>query len=75
MIFHILMYYIFFQSIGCILYAMCYFKSPYDIVYERGDSVALAVISGNVNFPEETPYNQVLMSIRDSLSDNQTIII
>lgn len=37
---------------------MCYYKSPYDIVYERGDSVALAVISGNVHFPEETPYKQ-----------------
>lgn len=37
---------------------MCYFKSPYDIVYERGDSVALAVISGNVRFPEDTPYTQ-----------------
>lgn len=37
---------------------MCYFKSPYDIVYERGDSVALAVISGNVHFPENSPYGQ-----------------
>lgn len=48
-----------FQSLGCVLYALCYFKSPYDVVYERGDSVALAVISGNVSFPEETPFNQV----------------
>lgn len=38
---------------------MCYFKSPYDIVYERGDSVALAVISGNINFPADTPFDQV----------------
>lgn len=37
---------------------MCYFKSPYDIVFERGDSVALAVISGNVNFPEDTPFGE-----------------
>uniref|UniRef100_A0A1B6GUE7 non-specific serine/threonine protein kinase n=2 Tax=Proconiini TaxID=565685 RepID=A0A1B6GUE7_9HEMI len=43
-------------SLGCVLYAMCYYKSPFDAVYERGDSVALAVISANVTFPEITPY-------------------
>uniref|UniRef100_A0A1B6CHR9 non-specific serine/threonine protein kinase n=1 Tax=Clastoptera arizonana TaxID=38151 RepID=A0A1B6CHR9_9HEMI len=43
-------------SLGCVLYAMCYFKSPFDAVYERGDSVALAVISGNISFPDITPY-------------------
>ncbi|KAL1115805.1 hypothetical protein AAG570_006095 [Ranatra chinensis] len=45
-------------SLGCLLYAMCYFKSPFDIVYERGDSVALAVISGTIDFPTVTPYTQ-----------------
>ncbi|CAG9815010.1 unnamed protein product [Phaedon cochleariae] len=45
-------------SLGCILYAMLYFKSPYDIVYERGDSVNLAVISGTINFPQETPFRE-----------------
>lgn len=38
---------------------MCYFKSPFDAVYERGDSVALAVLSGSVAFPEDTPFSQV----------------
>lgn len=38
---------------------MCYFKSPFDTVYERGDSVALAVISANISFPENAPYNEV----------------
>ncbi|XP_034238681.1 serine/threonine-protein kinase 16 [Thrips palmi] len=45
-------------SLGCLLYAMCYFKSPFDAVYERGDSVALAVISGTVHFPENTPFSE-----------------
>ncbi|XP_046742893.1 serine/threonine-protein kinase 16 isoform X1 [Diprion similis] len=45
-------------SLGCILYALCYFKSPFDTVYERGDSVALAVMSANVSFPENAPYNE-----------------
>ncbi|XP_044741228.1 serine/threonine-protein kinase 16 isoform X2 [Chrysoperla carnea] len=48
-------------SLGCILYAMCYFKSPFDTVHERGDSVALAVLSGNIHFPEENaPYPEEL---------------
>ena len=38
---------------------MCNFKSPFDAVYERGDSVALAVISANITFPEASPYNEV----------------
>lgn len=43
-------------SLGCILYALCYFMSPFDLVYMRGDSVALAVLSGGVHFPEESKY-------------------
>ena len=45
-------------SLGCLLYAMCFFKSPFDAVYERGDSVALAVLSGNINFPENSPFSE-----------------
>ncbi|XP_011865433.1 PREDICTED: serine/threonine-protein kinase 16 isoform X1 [Vollenhovia emeryi] len=50
-------------SLGCILYALCYFKSPFDTVYERGDSVALAVISAHVTFPEDTPYNEDVQNL------------
>jgi serine/threonine protein kinase len=43
-----------FQSLGCLLYALCYFKSPFDCVFERGDSVALAVQSAeSVGFPSD----------------------
>lgn len=38
---------------------MCYFNSPFDPIYERGDSVALAVLSGNVNIPEDSIYTEV----------------
>ncbi|XP_058794085.1 serine/threonine-protein kinase 16 isoform X2 [Phymastichus coffea] len=50
-------------SLGCILYAMCYFKSPFDTVYERGDSVALAVISANITFSENSPYNEDMQNL------------
>ncbi|CAG9857577.1 unnamed protein product [Phyllotreta striolata] len=43
-------------SLGCVLYAMMYFKSPFDIVYEKGDSVNLAALSGTVSYPGETPF-------------------
>lgn len=49
----------FLQSLGCILYAMCFFKCPFDPIYEKGDSVALAVLSGNIFFADDSPYSQV----------------
>ena len=30
-------------SLGCLLFALMHFRGPFDAVYERGDSVALAV--------------------------------
>ncbi|XP_063219288.1 serine/threonine-protein kinase 16 isoform X2 [Bacillus rossius redtenbacheri] len=50
-------------SLGCILYAMCYFKSPFDAVYERGDSVALAVMSGVMTFPKSSIYNEEIHNL------------
>lgn len=49
-------------SLGCVLYAICFFKCPYDVIYEKGDSVALAVLSGNVDFPDSSPYSEVSAS-------------
>lgn len=46
-------------SLGCVLYAICFFKCPYDIIYEKGDSVALAVLNGNIDFPVDSPYSEV----------------
>eukprot|EP00093_Oithona_nana_P013412 13412.XXX_650767_651952_1 [CDS] Oithona nana genome sequencing. len=47
-------------SLGCLLYAIAFFKSPFDIVLERGDSVALAVQSGpsNAKFPKNSPFSK-----------------
>ncbi|XP_020285491.1 serine/threonine-protein kinase 16 [Pseudomyrmex gracilis] len=50
-------------SLGCILYALCYFKSPFDIVHERGDSVALAVMSAHITFPENAPYSEDMQNL------------
>lgn len=52
-------------SLGCVLYAICFFKCPFDPIYEKGDSVALAVLSGNVYFPESSPYTNVIILIID----------
>lgn len=46
-------------SLGCVLYAMCFFKCPFDAAYEKGDSVALAVLSGNITIPETSPFSEV----------------
>lgn len=45
------------QSLGCLLYALCHYKSPFDEVFERGDSVALAASSGTLHFPQGSGVN------------------
>ncbi len=54
-----------FQSLGCLLYALCFYHSPYDAVYERGDSVALAVQSGSksVRFPGNSTFSSGLRDL------------
>lgn len=40
------------QSLGCTLHAMCFYESPFDKVHQRGDSIALAAMAGNIKLPE-----------------------
>ena len=47
-------------SLGCLLYAIMFYSSPFDIIYERGDSVALAVQSAKIVFPPGSPYSSDL---------------
>ncbi|XP_050711137.1 serine/threonine-protein kinase 16-like [Eriocheir sinensis] len=54
-------------SLGCLLYALCFYKSPFEVVYERGDSVALAVVSGNIKIPDNNPYSQDVIDLIESL--------
>lgn len=54
-------------SLGCLLYAMCFFKSPFDATHEKGDSIALAVLSGNVDIPEDSPYSSQLHELIHSM--------
>ena len=42
---------------------MCFYKSPFDAVYERGDSVALAVVSGSIPIPENHPFSEVSLNM------------
>uniref|UniRef100_A0AC34Q8S0 Protein kinase domain-containing protein n=1 Tax=Panagrolaimus sp. JU765 TaxID=591449 RepID=A0AC34Q8S0_9BILA len=50
-------------SLGCVLYAICYFKSPFDEAYEKGDSVPLAAMSGRVKFPSNTTFGDVINNV------------
>lgn len=44
-------------SLGCLLYAMCFYQSPFDAVLNRGDSVALAVQNSNIAIPNHSTYS------------------
>ncbi|KAF8796272.1 Serine/threonine-protein kinase 16 like protein [Argiope bruennichi] len=46
---------------------MCYFNSPFEAAHQRGDSVALAVMSGTVDFPENTPYSNGMHNLIRSM--------
>lgn len=50
-------------SLGCLLYAIMFYESPFDSVYERGDSVALAVQNGRTEFPSGHNYSQGLLEL------------
>ncbi|VDM52846.1 unnamed protein product [Angiostrongylus costaricensis] len=51
-------------SLGCCLYALCYFVSPFDLVYEKGDSVALAVQSpGKIQYPDVKLFDKHLIDV------------
>ncbi|ELT94510.1 hypothetical protein CAPTEDRAFT_162050 [Capitella teleta] len=54
-------------SLGCTLYAMCYYESPFDKVYQRGDSIALAVQAGNVQPPNDARYSADLLALMLSM--------
>lgn len=51
-----------FQSLGCILFALCYGASPFDEVAEKGGSIALAVMS-DIKWPTSPIYSDDLTTI------------
>ncbi|KAH3795866.1 serine/threonine-protein kinase 16-like [Dreissena polymorpha] len=58
-------------SLGCFLYAMAFGESPFEKVYQRGDSIALAVMSQNVSFPTHSYSVKLEECIRLCLVVNQ----
>lgn len=51
-------------SLGCCLFALCYFVSPFDLVYEKGNSVALAVQSPEkIQYPAPKQFDNRISSV------------
>ncbi|KAL7061716.1 hypothetical protein AAHC03_0267 [Spirometra sp. Aus1] len=46
-------------SLGCLLFALCFYESPFDKIYAMGDSIALAVTSGRIQFPENRDKSRI----------------
>ncbi|XP_006897501.1 PREDICTED: serine/threonine-protein kinase 16-like [Elephantulus edwardii] len=53
-------------SLGCVLYAMMFGEGPYDMVFQKGDSVALAV-QNQLNIPESSRYSPALRQLLTSM--------
>ncbi|XP_076460485.1 serine/threonine-protein kinase 16-like [Babylonia areolata] len=47
-------------SLGCTLYALAFLEAPFEKVYQTGGSIALAAMTGKVNFPEGSGYSAAL---------------
>ncbi|NP_001087851.1 serine/threonine kinase 16 L homeolog isoform X1 [Xenopus laevis] len=53
-------------SLGCVLYSMMFGEGPYDMIFQKGDSVALAV-QNNISVPANERYSQGLQSLLCSM--------
>ncbi|XP_071978503.1 serine/threonine-protein kinase 16 [Engystomops pustulosus] len=53
-------------SLGCVLYSMMFGEGPYDMIFQKGDSVALAV-QNSISIPENNRYSPGLQSLLSSM--------
>ncbi|NXG22438.1 STK16 kinase, partial [Grallaria varia] len=53
-------------SLGCVLYCMMFGEGPFDAIFQKGDSVALAVQSP-ITFPSTTRYSAALQRLLSSM--------
>ncbi|XP_073401594.1 serine/threonine-protein kinase 16 isoform X1 [Dendrobates tinctorius] len=53
-------------SLGCVLYSMMFGEGPYDMIFQKGDSVALAV-QNSISIPDNNRYSQGLQSLLTSM--------
>ncbi|KAL1243192.1 Serine/threonine-protein kinase [Trichinella spiralis] len=47
-------------SLGCLLYALCFWESPFEYTFDKGDSLMLAVLSANYRIPPKSPYSKTV---------------
>ncbi|KAH0621220.1 hypothetical protein JD844_022298 [Phrynosoma platyrhinos] len=52
-------------SLGCVLYCMMFGEGPYDMIFQKGDSVALAV-QNDLTVPQNTRYSPALERLLSS---------
>ncbi|XP_053151060.1 serine/threonine-protein kinase 16 isoform X2 [Hemicordylus capensis] len=52
-------------SLGCVLYCMMFGEGPYDMIFQKGDSVALAV-QNHLTVPQNTRYSPALEHLLSS---------
>uniref|UniRef100_A0A4X2JLT3 non-specific serine/threonine protein kinase n=1 Tax=Vombatus ursinus TaxID=29139 RepID=A0A4X2JLT3_VOMUR len=53
-------------SLGCVLYAMMFGEGPYDMVFQKGDSVALAV-QNQLSIPQNPRHSPALRQLLASM--------
>nr|CAB3266648.1 serine/threonine-protein kinase 16-like [Phallusia mammillata] len=56
-------------SLGCILFSLMFLEGPFDQIWMRKDSVALAVQNGNIPFPKNNQYPTAYLDLVRSLME------
>ncbi|KAF6036210.1 STK16 [Bugula neritina] len=54
-------------SLGCLIYACIYLQGPFDEVYAKGGSIALAAVGGNVEYPDQLKFSYRLVELVKSM--------
>ncbi|VDL98175.1 unnamed protein product [Schistocephalus solidus] len=53
-------------SLGCLFFALCFYESPFDKISAMGDSIALAVTSGRIRFPDNRDKSRIIDATQEA---------
>jgi len=54
-------------SLGCLLFAMCHYETPFEMVAGQTGSLALAIAQGKLKWPENNPYSSEVQGLITSM--------
>merc|ERR1711935_26669 len=50
-------------SLGCLLFAMCHYETPFEMVAGQTGSLALVIAQGKLKWPDTNPYSSEVQGL------------